>query len=239
MKGKKMKSKIFIAIPIMLIIVCIFSLNVFASENNTVGNTDIGNSTEVAAEETAPLPEGGENAVTTPDNQDSEISDNTEENTNIADNVFELMWDEVKRYISEILCALTFISSIIVALAYKKGLVPVLEGSLGAISRAVTKIKERGEEIDKATKDNYDSLAIKVKDYENAIATLDEHVKALALSLEPLSEELKNNKLIEALITSQTNMLHEVFMASSLPVYQKERVEAHFKKTMEDLKVEE
>ena len=92
---------------------------------------------------------------------------------------------------------------------------------------------------DKTAKNNYDALITRVGEYEGAIAELQEKVGALTLSLAPFSEELKNNKLIEELIVSQTTMLHDVFMASSLPAYQKDRVEAHFKRMMEDLRGEE
>ena len=217
----------------MLIIVCIFSLSISANEVETENNAGVIDYTEnvVPTEEedatnadAAPLP---------PENS------STNKNEGAKDNVFELMFNEVTSYFSEILCALAFLSSIVVALAYKKGLVPIVEGSLGAISKAVTKIKEKGEESDKTAKNNYDALITRVGEYEGAIAALQEKVGALTLSLAPFSEELKNNKLIEELIVSQTTMLHDVFMASSLPAYQKDRVEAHFKRMMEDLRGEE
>lgn len=217
----------------MLIIVCIFSLNVFASEgeaeniagvNPCIEDSITGDDASLPDTDFTPLP---------PENFD------TGEGVEPDDNIFELIFCEVKAYLSEILCGLTFISSIIIALAYKKGLVPIVEGSLGAISKAVTKIKEKNEESDKVARNNYDTLATRVSEYEKSIAALDERVGELALSLEPFSEELKNNKLIEQLIVSQTTMLHDVFMASSLPSYQKDRVEAHFKKMLEELRGEE
>ena len=61
-------------------------------------------------------------------------------------NFFEKVYDEVMAYTSEILCALTFAGSIGVAFAYKKGLLPLIEGSLVAIGNAVTKIKESTKE---------------------------------------------------------------------------------------------
>ena len=216
----------------MLIIVCIFSLNISASEvddENDVGVIDYTDDA-VSSEN-----EDNLNADTTNLPSDNSASG---DNGDITDNVFEVMFNEVKSYFSEILCTLAFLSSIIVAFAYKKGLVPIVEGSLGAISKAVAKIKENSEESDKTAKNNYDVLTARVGEYESAIAALQDKVKELTLSLEPFSDELKNNKLIEELIVSQTTMLHDVFMASSLPAYQKERVEAHFNKMMEEFRGE-
>ena len=217
----------------MLIIVCIFSLNISANEVEGENNAGIIDYTECV------VPTEEEDATNADAAPLPPVNSSTDENESAKDNVFELMFNEVTSYFSEILCALTFLSSIVVALAYKKGLVPIVEGSLGAISKAITKIKEKGEESDKTAKNNYDALITRVGEYEGAIAELQEKVGALTLSLAPFSEELKNNKLIEELIVSQTTMLHDVFMASSLPAYQKDRVEAHFKRMMEDLRGEE
>ncbi|MBR5242299.1 MAG: hypothetical protein IKV20_04085, partial [Clostridia bacterium] len=61
-------------------------------------------------------------------------------------NFFERLYDAVTDYISEILCVLAFGGSFIIAVLYKKGLLPLLKGALSAISSAVGKIKDTAEE---------------------------------------------------------------------------------------------
>ena len=230
-----MKNKIILAIPIMLTIVCIFSLNVFANEpvrSDSAAYVSESGDTLAEDEITVTPMESGENSAPENDGAPSTVGEVTE-------NVFSLMLDEAKKYFSEILCFFTFITSVVVALAYKKGLVPILEGGLAAISRAVTKIKDKSDESDKEARQNYTSLEEKIKEYESALSVLNERVVSLTDSIAPLSDEVKNNELIEKLITSQTRMLYDVFMASSLPSYQKDKVEAHYKEMIGDIQGEE
>ena len=228
-----MKRKIFITIPIMLIIVCIFNLNVFANEPNYASTVTEEDAYAVESEmsENTDIPEAEDTL-----SQDTLNRDNG--TPEFSDNVFALMFEEVKAYFGEILCLLTFISSIVVAFAYKKGLLPLVEGGLSAINRALNKIKEKGDESDKELRDNYKNLASRVTEYENTLTDLSNKVGDLTLAVAPFSEELKNNELIEELIVTQTKLLYDVFMASSMPAYQKDRVEAHYKEMMRGTKGE-
>ena len=227
-----MKRKIFITTAIMLVIVYIFSLNVFASEPYNTNEVTIDSAYTAEMNEESVM---SDTDGTLPQDNSNSESANTPEP---SDNVFALMFEEVKTYFGEIMCLLTFISSIIVAFAYKKGLLPILEGSLNAINRALTKIKEKGDESDKELKDNYTKLSSRVSEYENTITNLSNKIDDLSLAIAPFSEELKNNELIEELIITQTKMLYDVFMASSMPAYQKDRVEAHYKEMMRGTKGE-
>ena len=216
----------------MLVIVYIFSLNVFASEPYNTNEVTIDSAYTAEMNEESVM---SDTDGTLPQDNSNSESANTPEP---SDNVFALMFEEVKTYFGEIMCLLTFISSIIVAFAYKKGLLPILEGSLNAINRALTKIKEKGDESDKELKDNYTKLSSRVSEYENTITNLSNKIDDLSLAIAPFSEELKNNELIEELIITQTKMLYDVFMASSMPAYQKDRVEAHYKEMMRGTKGE-
>ena len=231
-----MKAKILIITALMLIFVCIFSTSISANEGEATNPTpDASNDTGDCLPNTV-VGMSGVDTVTDGANEPTLKDDVYEDD--IVKNVFEMLFDEVTKYLSEILCFLTFISSIIIAFAYKKGLIPLVEGGLSTLNRVVTRLKEDSAESDRATKDNYDQLSSRVVEYEKEICTLKDKINDLTLALSPLGEELKNNELIEQLIVSQTNMLYDVFMASSLPAYQKERVETHFKKMMEDMENE-
>ena len=227
-----MKHKIIITIAIMLIIVCTFSINVFASNDDYAENRDnINDYSDEAQTDVSPGESNLSDEVDVPSSIDGQ-------SVEAEDNIFATIFEEVKVYFAEILCCLTFLSSILVAFAYKKGLVPIVEGGLGAINRILTKIKEKSDESDKILKDNYSNLESRVSEYEESIAGLYDKVNELTLAIAPFSEELKNNELIEQLIITQTKMLYDVFMASSMPAYQKDRVEAHYKEMMRGTKSE-
>ena len=79
--------------------------------------------------------------------QSVEDSINTEE----YENVFETLFDKVYENLPEVLSAVTLCASLIVAFAYKRGLLPLVRGSLRAIGDTVTRIEneknEDGESI--------------------------------------------------------------------------------------------
>lgn len=142
--------------------------------------------------------------------------------------VFDKLYNEVSEYAGEILCALAFIGSVVLAFAYKKGLMPIVKSSLVTIGNAMSKMKdsvnrnaERGEEMNREIASGLDG-AVKV------IQTLGERIDALEKSLtERLADKDETAREREALsitMTSQIDMLYEIFMSASLPQYQKDAI---------------
>ena len=156
-------------------------------------------------------------------------AETAEPDLNEADTtVFDKIYAEVGEYASEMLCAMAFIGSVILAFAYKKGLLPLVKASLVSIGNAVGKMKdsvsrstEMGEEFNKNL----------VGGLENATTVLDslaQKVDALEYTLtEKLSHEGDHTREKEALgliLTAQIDMLYDVFMCSALPQYQKDAI---------------
>lgn len=142
--------------------------------------------------------------------------------------VFDKLYTEVSEYAGEILCALAFIGSVILAFAYKKGLMPIVKSSLVTIGNAMSKMKdsvnknaERGEEMNREIASGLDG-AVKV------IQTLGERIDALEKSLtERLAdkdETAREREALSIIMTSQIDMLYEIFMSASLPQYQKDAI---------------
>ena len=97
----------------LIITVLIFALSASAG---------IGASAEESDTDTAVETEDVESAV-----------DSTEEY-----NLFSEVYEDLTAYASEILCALTLVGSLTLAVAYKKGLLPLLEGSLVTIDNSLS-----------------------------------------------------------------------------------------------------
>ena len=142
--------------------------------------------------------------------------------------VFDKLYTEVSEYAGEILCALAFIGSVVLAFAYKKGLMPIVKSSLVTIGNAMSKMKdsvnknaERGEEMNREIASGLDG-AVKV------IETLGERIDALEKSLtERLAdkdETAREREALSMIMTSQIDMLYEIFMSASLPQYQKDAI---------------
>ena len=143
-------------------------------------------------------------------------------------NFFERLYDAVTDYISEILCVLAFGGSFLIAVLYKKGLLPIVKGSLLSIGNAVSKVKDSvGESAEKGVKLG-ESIE---KGLENTKTVLDGLVKkiseldtALEERLSDESERAHEAEVLRLVLLSQIEMLRDIFMSAALPQYQKDAV---------------
>lgn len=151
------------------------------------------------------------------------------EATELAEkNVFTTVYEEIMTYAGEILCALTFAGSLILAFAYKKGLLPLVKGSLLGIGNAISKMKEDAtENAEKGSKIGED-ITNRLNDATLTLDTLAEKVSELDImlkeKLESEDEAQREKEEIKLILTSQIDMLYDIFMASALPQYQKDAV---------------
>lgn len=151
-----------------------------------------------------------------------------EANEATDENFFTSVYIKIGEYASEILCALTLAGSLVVAFAYKKGLLPLIEKTLITLGSAVGKIKES---TDKSAEKN-DVLEATVKkkltEASELLASLAERTEKLDLAL---SEKLAGENEMQAekeslrlILSAQIDMLYDLFMSSALPQYQKDAV---------------
>ena len=144
------------------------------------------------------------------------------------ENLFSKVYEEVASYASEILCGLTLVGSLTLAVAYKKGLLPLVEKSLLAIGNAVSGIKEstkESAETGSRLKDNIEKRLTVASETLEALAdkigSLD---KALSASLEGDAKSRLEAKELRLVVDTQIDMLYDIFMSSALPQYQKDAV---------------
>ena len=163
----------------------------------------------------------------TADNGTAEASIDTYDNES-SDNFFTKAFAEVKTYTTEIICALTFIGSMILAYAYKKGLLPLVESALVSIGNSVSKIKEKTESNEENTALLGKNMADRLAHSEAIIEALTEKIEEMTAALEEVKdgELLKNreNQNLTVIISAQIDMLYDIFMSSALPQYQKDAV---------------
>lgn len=204
-----MKNKFKYLIAAILIAVLTVSSSVYASaeeitDSLTVYETD------------------GEAVNSPAENNSASANDNEEAN------FFSRIYSEITSYAGEILCALTFIGSLVLAMAYKKGLLPLLEKSLLSIGAAITKIKEN-------TKEGIEKSSVVSEDINNKLTSANHTLETLAKRIEALGKALDENKKDVAsdrlekkqlylILDAQIDMLYDVFMSASLPQYQKDAV---------------
>ena len=161
------------------------------------------------------------------EDNEAEASDETEktENGESAEqkSFFEKLYDSVTDYLGEILCALAFGASCLIAVAYKKGLLPLLSGALGKLSGAVGSIKESTDGIKTVASGAIDKIGERLKSAEELIFKQSAYLEDIKARLD---EEGRRSELdtIKTALEGELELLYDIFMSSSLPEYQKTNV---------------
>ena len=115
-------------------------------------------------------------------------------------------------------------ASLALTITYRKGLLPILKGGLGTISGAVDALKEESEKAESAAREILSSAAEKLEYAEAALTELSARLLAIENELKATREENEKIADLRTLLGVQVDLLHDVFMASSLPYYRKEEV---------------
>jgi hypothetical protein len=174
------------------------------------------------------------------ENLENELGDNADD-ADIEDtkNSFEKIYDAAMAHVSEILSLAAFIGSLICAVIYKSGLMPLIEKGLGGIKNAAQKIKEA---TDRAECDNKASLGYindKMCELEMAISEMQETVRSATKAMESSVEARAHQARIDGLLSGELDMLYDIFMSSALPEYEKARVGERVAKLKEELNSDE
>ena len=141
-----------------------------------------------------------------------------------AGNVFSEIYDMIILHSDKILSALAFLASLVLAFSYRKGMLPLIKGGLNTLSGAVSKLKEETEQVSLISKETTDSALNRISDVSDLLFTLTEKLSALESELNFARQEQAKYSEIKIIMQSQIDMLYEIFMSSSIPLYQKETV---------------
>ena len=173
------------------------------------------------------------------ENADDTAQDNGDENAEATandggtSNPFEAFFNTVKEYATEIFCALTFVGSLILAYAYKCGLIPIIKGGIGALSATVSHIKETAERSEEKTGEIGKTVADRLGSAETALGDISEMLSLMAAKLDRLEADGDERRKMRIVMNAEVDMLYSIFMTSALPQYQKDEVGARIAKMRE------
>lgn len=173
------------------------------------------------------------------ENADDTANDNGDENAEATandggtSNPFEAFFNTVKQYATEIFCALTFVGSLILAYAYKCGLIPIIKGGIGALSATVSHIKETAERSEEKTGEIGKTVADRLGSAETALGDISEMLSLMAAKLDRLEADGDERRKMRIVMNAEVDMLYSIFMTSALPQYQKDEVGARIAKMRE------
>ena len=192
-----------------------------------------------------PVPDAEDNEgekvdVTTEENGENDTQGPTNATeSDKADNPFATAFSAVKGYATEILAALTFIGSLILAYAYKRGLIPLLKSSISAISGTVAKVKESAERGEGKTDELAISVTSRLNDAELILDGITETLSTLESTLDGIKSDKDEVARLKVIMSAQVDMLYAIFISSALPQYQKDEVGRRIAEMREALSCDE
>ncbi len=141
-----------------------------------------------------------------------------------APNIFDTVYGILIENSDKILSALAFAASLILMLAYKRGLLPILKGALSSLGGAVTRLREEAEKGSAEANAALGLAAKQLEETEAVIAGLAERLAEIEKKLLSAESLKSDSERLEVIMEHQIELLSNVFMSSSLPAYQKEAV---------------
>lgn len=183
--------------------------------------TDAGKG-EAASPEVEDATDTGEDESVSPEIENATDTESTAEET--PKSGFDKAYDAILENADKIFALFAFLSSLVVGFAYKKGLLPLAKNALSAVASGVASIKEAtakaGEESAAALNDARDKLA----HAEETVKLIADRMEALETELERANEGARKSGELRIILSSQIDLLYEIFMSSSLPTYQKDLI---------------
>ena len=144
------------------------------------------------------------------------------------ENPFDSLYRVFDENSNKILSLLSCVGTLIIALLYKKGLVPGLKNAISSFKAELVEIKN--DNIN--TRNNSLEYGEKIERLGIEISTAAKKIEKLEQIL--LSEDsAKEKQILGTVLKEQIELLYDIFMSSSLPEYKKEAVSARISKMKE------
>jgi len=166
-------------------------------------------------------------------------ADTENPDTGTADNAFDSAFAVITEHSTEIFSALAFFGSMLVALVYKKGLSPLLSRAVDKIGGEIEKVKNDSDKVSEEQTQAICRIEEKNSIMNDRLTELSDRIERLSSGICSEEELLDTAKRAVVVISSQIDMLYDVFMSSSLPQYQKELMGEKVLRMKEELSANE
>ena len=150
-------------------------------------------------------------------------------------NIFAQIYSVAEENADKIFSALAFIGTLIVGAMYKSGLLPLLSDALGKLRGALDGIKSENERYESIVGAKISDIGNSVKSIEESIGKTNGEIARIESSLATYERALAERECMKIILSSQIDMLYSIFMASSLPQFEKEEIGNKISKMREEL----
>jgi len=169
-------------------------------------------------------PENTEEVGETPENTEEVGAQKEEKLEESEENFFEVVYCEVVKHADKILSALAFCGSVILAFAYKRGLLPAIQTTITGLGNQVGALKEYTEKSITLSDSTQKVALERFDEAQTLMKSLGTRLEELESALAEAEEEKNQRAATQAIMLAQIDMLYEVFMSSSLPAYRKDLI---------------
>lgn len=152
-----------------------------------------------------------------------------------GENVFAEIYSVVKANADKIFSALAFIGTLIVGAMYKSGLLPILSDALAKFKSALDAIKSENERYESIASAKISDIGNSIKGIEDSIIKTNTEIARIESELATYEAALAERKSMKIILTSQIDMLYNIFMTSSLPQFEKEEIGKKISQMREEL----
>ena len=136
--------------------------------------------------------------------------------------------NQIRSNIPEILTTASLAISVILAFIYKKGLLPLLTGTLHRISAAVGEFSKKTEERSEDTRLLTEALKGRLETAEGAVEKISRALEGITLLLDEYKDRQNTAHIVITLFDAQLNLMLDLINSSNLPLTRKEELRAKF-----------
>ena len=165
---------------------------------------------------------------------DGERSDGATDSAGTSGTIFGEIYAYLASHAGEIFSTLSFIGTLAVAIAYRRGLIPLLRDGLGAIGGAAGSISTSAEQARAVTEEAIAGVRKALDGFSDTLNTIERAGEETSERLRALESEGYDKNALTRILLEQINMLSDIFMSTSLPQFRKDEI-AERAKEMRDL----
>ena len=155
------------------------------------------------------------------------------------ENLFEEIYEAASSVSSELLAVLAFVGSLIVAFAYKKGLIPAGKRGIVALGNVITQLKDTTDDYNEYQEGVLSDFNERIERLEKLLEQFTRSVIEISHNTESIRNTAQERENVKALMSAQVDMLYEIFMTSQLPQYQKDAVNCRINEMKEVIALNE
>lgn len=159
---------------------------------------------------------------------DKDSAEDADENESASadeySNPMEELYSLVINNSDKLLSALSFVGTLIIMLVYKKGLLPILRGGVGAITKGVGEVQSESKRQSEEASAMHSLISSKLAATEGAVERIEETVGVLEARCAKAAIDAKTSNAVYGAMEIQSELLYEILLASALPNYEKERI---------------